>query len=411
MHYGTQLISSPFYLSAIEIFIYLSLFKAILIKRSYDFIYKTAFLLLGLYLIVMVATSFALGTTMITLLKALKMMLPYTLLYSLPKLISEEGDWENFFRLLFPFAIIIVLTQIYQLITGAALSNSFGTDFIATNSQVSTFYNEVDPSTYADKAARPFISHFLGLIIMMGAVFYRVKKSSQFKEIYLDLIIATTVLIPILSATRSFVIAYFILFFAYLILTKGNKLKLLNIVIIGIGIGYILLSSNIIQGQLIGSVKRLSTIELLVAGDLSAGGTLSRFTEYSPVLLNYWKDSPVFGWGFSSFFASASNSHAGLANLLFNVGVAGFILFIIYWISLVWIPLNVSTKLSPKNPYKESLFVLIFVFFGYFVINNAGQQFTYLIGFIGTGFSQMIFLTFSDFTIRESLKINPLFLK
>jgi O-antigen ligase len=240
----------------------------------------------------------------------------------------------------------------------------------------------------------------------MGAIFYRFKNKAPFKAFYLDLIMICCMLIPILSATRSYVIAYFTLFSAYAILSSGKVFKGISITIISSVLLYLLLSNSIIQGQFIGSLKRLETVELLIAGDLSAGGTLDRITEYTPILLDHWKESPLFGWGFSSFFASENNGHAGLANLLFNVGIFGFIIFIIYWGSLIWIPLRTSLKLDHNNPYKKSLLVLVFVFFSYFIINNAGQQFTYLIGFMGTGYSQMIFLSFSDFAIRESQRVN-----
>ncbi len=409
LHYGLHIVSSPIYLSAVEIFIYLSFFKAIQVNTKYLFVYKAAFILLGFYLLVILLTSVAMGTTLVILFKAFKMMLPYTLLYSIPKLISRDEDWSNFFKLLFPFTFIIILSQIYQLLTGVALSNYFGTDFIATNSEVSTFYNEKDPLIYAENVARPFISHFLGLIIMMGAVFYRLKKDARFNSRYLDMIIVASLIIPILSATRSFVIAYLIIFIAYIVLSPLKRLRILNIGIIGICISYILLSNSIIQGQLVGSFNRLSTMELIVSGDLTAGGTLDRLTEYTPVLLNYWKESPLFGWGFSSFFASETNSHAGFANLLFNVGIMGLILFMVYWVSLIYIPISVSQHLNKVNPYKKSILVFTFLFFSYFVLHNAGELFTYLIGFSGPGLSQIIYVSFSDFAIRDAKKINLTF--
>ena len=147
----------------------------------------------------------------------------------------------------------------------------------------------------------------------------------------------------------------------------------------------------------------MSTIESVAQGDLSAGGTNAR-NDYSEILVNHWKDSPFLGWGFSDFYKENGNGHAGLANLLFGVGIIGFLVFIYFWYKLFFTPLVKDRMLSMGNPYKGALVVFSLGFLIFFILNaTSGQQFGLYMGFGAGIFSQTFFYSYSSCFIISGL--------
>ncbi len=119
----------PAYITFQELFIYAALIKAISTGGHHTFIYKKPVVLLTVYLIVLFIFSILIGTSIYTLLKTVKWLLPWELLYSIPRLIIKKEEWDNFFALLLPFVIIGLIAQIVQLLLGQPLANLFGTSF------------------------------------------------------------------------------------------------------------------------------------------------------------------------------------------------------------------------------------------------------------------------------------------
>ena len=127
-----------------------------------------------------------------------------------------------------------------------------------------------------------------------------------------------------------------------------NYKVVFRLIFITILSGIIIFNSQIITNQLIGVTKRVATVESIAKGDLSAEGTSARYDKYTPRLFQVWKGSPLFGWAFSDTYKENSNGHAGLANLLMQVGIIGYLVFIYFWYSLIFIPLRANQLFVKK---------------------------------------------------------------
>jgi hypothetical protein len=407
LNYGLPMFRFPAYVTFQELFIYVAFIKALSNGRHYTFIYKKPVVLLSVYLIFLFAFTFLIGTSTYTLLKTIKWLLPWSLLYSIPRLINKKEEWDNFFSLLFPFVIIGLVAQIVQLLIGQPVANIFGTNFEPVSGEVSRSLGQFDISQYDVSVARPLSSPYVNLICYIGSMFFLSSSKKVFSEKYLYMILIFAYFSILLTATRGWILAYSFVLIIYSVLINKRSRFFLRLGLPLILIGSIIYFSPIIQSQLIGVTNRMATLGLMVKGDITAGGTVKRINEYTPALLNIFYKSPILGWGFSDVFWSNKNGHAGQANLLMNVGIVGFLLFIYFWFKLITVPYKINARLKRLNPYKNSLLVLIIGFLIFFILHNtSGQQFQYLIGSYGSSFGQIIFYGLSDFCLRNALIIN-----
>jgi len=115
LNYGMPMVTLPFIITFQELFIYVAFVKALRIKKTY-FLYSKPVQILIIYMVFLFLITFLLGTSQRSILESIKWTLSWSLLYSVPRLISSEEDWISFFRLLFPITFIALGTQIFQLI-------------------------------------------------------------------------------------------------------------------------------------------------------------------------------------------------------------------------------------------------------------------------------------------------------
>ncbi len=238
-------------------------------------------------------------------------------------------------------------------------------------------------------------------------MFYLSSAKKIFSEKYLYLILIIAFFSILLTATRGWIVAYAFALIIYSVFIYKKPTFVLRLVLPLIFISSVIYFSPVIQAQIVGVTNRVSTLGLILKGDMTAGGTVKRISEYTPALLNVFYKSPVLGWGFSDVFWINKNGHAGQANLLMNVGITGFILFIYLWFKLITVPYKINMRLKKLNPYKNGVLVLIIGFLIFFILHNtSGQQFQYIIGSYGSSFSQIIFYGFSDFFLRDAIYVN-----
>jgi O-antigen ligase len=120
---------------------------------------------------------------------------------------------------------------------------------------------------------------------------------------------------------------------------------------------------------------RLSSIQLLISGDLTAGGTLQRLDVRMPKVMNKFWESPIIGWGFSNGFQEYKDGHVGHANILLNIGLLGYV-----FINIIYLKICIKTKKIIQNRevlMKEGRAPLVYLFglFSIFIIHSSSTQF------------------------------------
>lgn len=389
----------------IEIFVFVAFLKAVKQKNKFQIIYYKQYQLLLLLTVILLIYTLFLNFSLLSIIISVKWIFIWSLLYSIPKLINSFEEWLFLFRVSFVIVFIATSAQIIQLALGYMPSYLLGTNFspIMDYGFGDFVFKKMNVLEYDVTEARPVSCISIIQLALIGAMFFLQFKKKLFPNIYLYLIILVSYLSIILTATRGWFIAFSVVLLLFFIFIHKLK-RFATMGIVTLILIPLLLSVPIIEKQFIGAFKRLSTVQEIVKGDLSAGGTSSR-DEYSKDLINLWSEKPFLGWGFSDFYKSNGNGHAGLANLLFGVGIIGFLVFLYFWYKLVYIPFSINSRISNINPYKKALLVFILGFLVFFILNaTSGQQFGIYLGFGAGVMSQILFYSYSSFFIISAIE-------
>lgn len=388
-----------------ELFTYVAFFKALKQKSRFNSMFYKPYQLLLLLTILLILYTLFLNTSVLSIIITLKWLFVWSLIYSISKLIYTYDEWLFLFRMAFIIVFIGFLSQLLHLALGHQPAYLLGTNFSPLMDYGDVVLDYMNPDEYNLKAARPVSCISIMQLALVGAMFFLQYKKEQFPKVYLYLVIILSYLSILLTATRGWFIAFSVVIFLYFALIQKIK-RIAAIIILAVVLIPLLLEVPIIKKQFQGSFKRLSTIESISKGDLSAGGTNAR-DEYSRDLINLWKESPLLGWGFTDIFKKYGNGHAGLANLLFSVGILGYIIFIYFWYKLFFTPILANYRISVLSPYKGSLVVFSLAFLIFFILHStSGQQFGIDLGFGPGIFSQTLYYCYSSFFIIKALNNN-----
>jgi len=387
-----------------ELFIFTALFKALRTGVRPRLVFRKPLILLGVYLILLFFASFLFGMSPLRMLSTIRNIIPWSLLFSILVLMPGHEDWHKFFRILFILLIISVATQIFSIFLTRTPAVLLGIDF-----QPVMNYGPIEYSNSAGDPTqlRPISSPHVSLISLMGAMFYFLYSGKTFNKTWLFIIIFLASFSILVTATRGWIIAYFLMIVLFMIIGGRILKRFIQFTVLMLVASSIMLLSPRVMGHLKSSIKRAETVEKITQGDLTAGGTDSRLEIYSPEVMAKFYESPVIGWGFSDQYARNTNNHVGNQSLLLNVGLIGYLLFIYFWYTICVLPFNIRRFLSEGNPFNKSLLVIPIIFLGYFIIHSSsGQLFQYAVGFQYSGVSQMFFYAFANFYIIAAIDLN-----
>lgn len=405
-NYGLPIIRGA-NLRFIELFVYVAFFKALNQQNKFHSVFRKPYQLFVLLTILLLVYTLLLNPFSLSFVVTIKWLFVWSLVYSIPKLINTEDEWIFFFRMAFIIVFIAFSSQLLQLVLGYSPAYLLGTNFnpLMESGQGAFVLSKTNTGLNDLTEIRPISSSFIILIALTGAMFFLQYRRKIFQKGYLYSVLIISYLSILLTATRGWFIAFSLVLFLYF--TFIHKIKrIATISILAVVLIPLLLSVPLIQKQLKSSFKRLSTIESVAQGDLSAGGTNAR-NDYSRDLFNLWIEKPVLGWGFSDFYKKNGNGHAGLANLLFNVGIVGYLVFIYFWYKLFSTPIRVNNRISNENPFRGSLIVFSLAFLIFFILNaTSGQQFGLYLGFSGSIYSQILYYSTSSFFIAMAYKTD-----
>ncbi len=353
-------------LPAIELsqfYVMLAFIKAFSGRSRHPVFYRKYMQILGIYLIFLILWGLVMGLSseLNMYMRVLKTSIPFFLIFSLPRLMPDLHAYKRFFGIVFIIVLSAFALQIFSLITGIYPAEAF----VSAGEEIEN-----------DEAFRTFYNAISTLIGLFGALlFLSIKGKTGFSSWMLLLVVFASFLMAVLSATRGWIIAFgfIILMFALFIQTRDrrNLIRLAVVVAILIFAGS---RSGRIRDQIEFSRERLVTIESIRTGDPTAEGTLHRLDVRGPEVMRVWRESPLFGWGFSDTGFRSSDGHVGNQTLLMFSGLAGFVLlngFLLYFIYMIYIAYRRSPKAAPfRNGY------LVFIIFltGWFLIHSTSSQ-------------------------------------
>jgi hypothetical protein len=386
-----------------EVFCYVALIKSIKNRNKFYSIYSREFVILLFTMGIIFLYSFLIEKSLYSSIISLKWVFVWTYIYSISILMNDIKEWVLFFRFMFILTFVALGSQILYLILGHPPSYLLGTNFSPMMDYGEKALLQFDTSAINQIEVRPIGCSYIVLTALIGSMFFLQLKTSPFKRNYLLIVMILCYLSIILTATRGWFIAFSAALIIYMI--RYNLLK--SIYKIGAVIVIlipILLKINVFKLQIEGAFNRLMSIGNVAKGDISAGGSNAR-GEYSEILFNLWRESPIFGYGFTEFYKENGNGHAGHANLLFHVGIVGMFAFIIFWYKLFYLPIRMNNVLNQKNPYKNSLFTFSIFFITLFILHStSGQQWGFYLNFGMGTFGQIFYYCYSSFFINEAIK-------
>jgi O-antigen ligase len=381
-----------------EIYLML-LFIKVLIKPEYrQKLQKNYFSkelsLTGYYLILLLFISALLGMTFDGYKDFYKLCISLTLFISIPAILRNRENLMKFLNILFPFAIIAILLQVYSL--------SYGQQLIAVfKPSASIIQGILSGSESTEQWQRPIEMAHVLLVCFTGSLVFLNKGERFFKPGYLVVINLLSFLGIFLTGTRTWFLALIILYI-YFFLTRmkqmsaGSIRRIIIASVIIIGISFI----PVIRNQTSNAWNRLSTLEKFAEGDITAGGTSSRFDVRAPKVMEGFKSSTIIvGAGFSELFYQYRDGHVGYNNILLNAGIIGMILFMGIIAKALFLPYKFSKSkilsIHSKNELRASILLLVAL-----LVINIGSQ---MIGYTPEGSNRFLLMVLALTFINQAI--------
>lgn len=378
-----------------QLYVIVSLLKAIQIKRNPYVFYKKYLTILFLYLIFLIVWGQMMGHSgeLKDYFRIVKLTLPFILFYSLPRLIRTYSAYKRLFGFIFIIFLGAFATQLFILITGL----------------VPTKIADLSAEEFSEVGAyRGFYNVGITLLGLFGALFYLSDKNRKsFSRIYLYILIISAYGMAYLSATRGWIISFTFIIIMSFVMTSGlGAKKTAGFLAVFFVAAYLGLSNNKIKDQIDYANQRLESLGAIAQGDLTAEGTLARIEDRGPRVMKVFKENPVFGWGFSDKSRIYSDSHVGNQTLLLHSGLIGFVLLTGF---LLYFSIKLTELYLAKNRYnifKSAIPVFIIFLAGWYIIHStSGQHFNY-IGIPAQIMPQAIFFSFGAFVYSLSKRIK-----
>jgi len=375
------------------VFTLIALIKSIRFKPVYTSFLRENIIFLAAYLLILLLFF---GVYKIP--STIRMLLPWTMLFILPRLIRQEKDYVYFFKLIFPFVFFVLITQFYTLWTGNAFATLLGG--ITNPSSAGQSIEE------ANQALRPTEGILIPFLSILGSTIFLIYKKKYFSRFYLILILGLSLFSIFLTATRAWMISSIFIAAVFILLYVKSPTIIVTRLLLPVILLFLITNySPFLKKQANLALDRYKTVTYLLEGDITAGGTSKRFSERGPRVMKKFYESPVIGWGYGQVGLLYGDGHVGHQTLLMNTGIVGYSLFLILWLTFITRLIRRNQKLADHNPYKKIPILLVTFLFGILIIHTTSQWFGYLVSYT-TGFTISFLFTFSNFIYYESVRYN-----
>jgi hypothetical protein len=274
----------------------------------------------------------------------------------LPLLIDLKKDSVRIKKLLYIFTIILFIIQLYDIVFGHSLFN------------VGKLIMSKEDGGLQRNITGIYFVFFAFILSLTDVLSNRSKiKSLEFITVFLS------ILILINSATRGWMIATGFILISLLFLGNKPKVALISLISTVFISLFLIIGSAKYINNLAGSFDRLSSVILVVEGDETAGGTLSRVTERGPRVMKEFKKSPIIGFGYSDKMMEYYDGHVGNQAILLHSGIFGFTALYVIMISILWYIFNRYLALSTNNIIKFRILSMLIGFLGIMVIHLSSR--------------------------------------
>lgn len=311
-----------------------------------------------LYILVLIITGiFRGGSSIPNIFLTLKSLPNLLMILFLPVIVDLERDEQRMKRIIYILIIFLFVIQSYEITIGRSIFAS-----------VNNFFQRGEGSLQRNISGTYFA--FFTLILTLSEVLATKTKISRWSVITLIL----SILLIINTGARGWMIAVAAVILGSLLLVIKRRKVFVGISSIILIVLLILLLPEKYTNNIFRSFERLSTVSLILEGDISAGGTASRLTERGPRVMQKFKENPVFGFGFSDVTRSYYDGHVGNQSILLQSGLIGF--FVLYTVILRILRhfFKNSLSLSKENPYRNKIFIFLIGFLGIIIIHFTSQE-------------------------------------
>lgn len=390
-----------------ELLAFTLIFKS-LRKTGTNLLYKKELIALVLIILFSFLTSFAYAVTLNAIVITVRRLTMWIFIFSIPRLLKLKHDWLTFFRLLFPFIFLIFIDQIYIFLVGSPIASIF-------NPEVQTYHAMQEVIIGSEQVSRAISGPTIIFLSFSVSLLFSLNNDLKysFKPLYLITISIIAYIVILLSATRGWFLSFSIMLLLFFV-TSGEKYVMRRytpyIIPVLIFLSLIISLFPVLQTQLTNAWSRILTLEQVVQGDLTAGGTAQRWTDYLPKLMKYIWESPI-GYGFSDTAFNIENDHVGIINPIITLGIIGYLILLIFIFGAMLKLYKLRNHISKFNPYKKSLIITIIFFIGLFVIHITSRQ---IFGLnINTNYNLLvsIIFAFANWVYIESIKYDHLIIE
>lgn len=279
----------------------------------------------------------------------------FPIFFVMPFLIRNMNELIKLFKLLAVFVFLSFAVQIYNIIIGQSLHTLLG-------GTIPIGYDETTTLENAERMLRPIYFVYSDFFVFILSAFFLYVKNINVNKSLLYTTFPISLLSIFITGARGWVIAFmlYLLFLFLLDMISGRKFIPQKVVFVLLTISIILiLSVPVVQVQFFKSMERMETLELILKGDPTAGGTNVRLTTRLYPVLDKFEERPITGWGFSKVGMETHDAHVGYLSPLMIGGVIGGVILIYFIYTLINKYYQLYKRVPYNSPYKKGILVLI----------------------------------------------------
>jgi len=306
-----------------------------------------------------------------------RMILLYPLFLTMPRIYSSRYQVDRTIDLLGVIVIVNLLFQIYHIAIGRPIAYGFtGFGSIRDTAQL----------------IRPVYGIYISFVLLIFSIFRIAQQKGRGPWSYIFVLLSYGSIF--IGATRGWMLASSFVILASWFLVKGMKSSdLFRYYSLPLLLVLLLSQIGVVKNQVARSFDRFSTLELVLEGDVTAGGTNSRLTERHYPVISKFFEKPILGWGFSATGAGVYDVHVGNQSMLMASGLLGsfLIIFSIFWIAAI---IGVGTRNYSTNESMRGYGVFVVSIGGLFIIHSTSTDLFSLMAIsYGNNYSKAVFIS------------------
>lgn len=349
--------------SVTEVIFLILLAKAVLFKRKKPVVMSGYFKIILIYAMLLLVVTFEEGT-ILRVAKDLRYILLFFNITALTFLIQEKMEFYKFLHLLFSIMYFVFFTALYFFIFDDQFVHLFSPGLYRELAMGDTKRLWMS----GGQQVLPLLSYFISVFLIFRDLNFN-------RKTYYFMAIAFMSFFSIfLTGTRTwFACLMFIIAMAFISAGKrAGFMKGIAIVFPVLMIPYFTIPQ--VKKGVDGAWGRLSTIVGAQAVDTYEDRMESaQLMEIGPVMRGI-RENPLFGRGFSEYYAKHGNYDLGNLNLIFHVGILGFTLFLIFWLAFLRYVYHSRHRLARDNPYRKTLPILAYILLGLMIPHFTTEQ-------------------------------------